>query len=197
MEPWIREYRANHPLAAEWARGSLKVRHTELTQGRVFRMAEQLRVRFGSPNLPRVFAVLRSLDDTIDAETSPSARPAPQHVAAAAAAGYRILFGRQPTATIRGRPSGVDQVEEGEVGLAVLGLQHDGFDAIVIDGLDPAAYLWALFEMQERASSCAEAQRLGEHPVRLPRCVAMIPAAMPPRHAWPAVRETAAALTGR
>lgn len=179
MDRWIREYRDNHPLAAQWARGSRKVCHDEQTQGRVFRMAEQLRVTFDWPNVGPLFSLLRTLDEAIDMETAPNRRPTPGRAATAGAVGYKQLFDKLPPLNDHGWPLGFNQVEEEEVGLAALGLQRERFDPIVIDGIDPAAYLWALFEMHQRELACTEVVRLHQHPVHEPRCLAVIPSVSP------------------
>ena len=179
MEDWLRQYRDRHPLAAEWASGSHKVCHAEETQGRVFRMAEQLRPRFQWATVAPLFSILRTLDDVIDMETRPKGRPTPEHAAAAGAVGYKMLFGSLPPMEDGGWPAGFEPVQECEAGLAAIGLQQDGFDPIVIDGIDPAAYLWAFFEMQQRRASCAEVIRLQQHPAHQPRCLAVLPDGMP------------------
>jgi phosphoketolase len=56
-------------------------------------------------------------------------------------------------------------------------LKLNGFDPIVFDGRDPAAYVWAIFEMEHRLRLAAEAVRLGKahYPVPLPYGVAVAP----------------------
>jgi phosphoketolase len=56
-------------------------------------------------------------------------------------------------------------------------LKLNGFDPIVFDGRDPAAYVWAVFEMEHRLMVAAEAVRLGRarYPVPLPYGVAVAP----------------------
>jgi phosphoketolase len=53
----------------------------------------------------------------------------------------------------------------------------NGFDPIVFDGRDPAAFAWAIFEMECRLEAAAEAVRTGEdrYPLRLPYGVALAP----------------------
>lgn len=56
-------------------------------------------------------------------------------------------------------------------------LALNGFDPIVFDGRDPAAFAWAIFEIEERLTAAAAAvHRDGvEYPVRLPYGVAVAP----------------------
>lgn len=53
-------------------------------------------------------------------------------------------------------------------------LQHNGFDPILIDGRDPAAFAWAIFEMEERLSACVawEGKHPPDYPVPLPYTIA-------------------------
>lgn len=55
-------------------------------------------------------------------------------------------------------------------------LALNGFDPIVFDGRDPAAFAWAIFEIEERARAAAGAVERGDpYPVRLPYGVAVAP----------------------
>ena len=56
-------------------------------------------------------------------------------------------------------------------------LRLNSFDPIVFDGRDPAAFLWAIFEMERRLESAAEGIREGrmKYPVPLPYGVAVAP----------------------
>jgi phosphoketolase len=56
-------------------------------------------------------------------------------------------------------------------------LRLNGFDPIVFDGRDPAAFCWAIVEMEERLAAAAEVVRSGDgaYPVRLPYGVAVAP----------------------
>lgn len=51
------------------------------------------------------------------------------------------------------------------------------FDPIVFDGRDPAAFTWAIFEMEQRLEAAAAAVRAGHerYPVRLPYGIAVAP----------------------
>ena len=171
----IRSYRDNHPAAGEWARGSQKVCHTLETQGRIFRMAEQLRTAKDLSNVGRLFSMLQALDDIVDAETCRTSRASAISAAAAALVGYKVLFGKLPAVRDHDWPEGFERVDAREAELATIGLRAQGFDPIVIDGIDPAAYLWALFEMREREECCAEVRRLQQHAVMEPRCLAVVP----------------------
>ncbi|MCC6659519.1 MAG: xylulose 5-phosphate 3-epimerase [Phycisphaerales bacterium] len=53
----------------------------------------------------------------------------------------------------------------------------NGFDPIVFDGRDPAAFTWAVWEMESRLEAAAEAIRTGraQYPVPLPYGVAVAP----------------------
>ncbi len=175
MDTWNREYRDRHPMAAAWAKGSRKVCHSEETQGRIFRMAEQLKVEFGWSNVAPLFSILEALDEVVDAETSAAGRPHPATVAAAADVGYKLLFGSLPPTEDYGWPSGFEAVAAEDAALARLGLQAQGYDPLLIDGIDPAAYLWALYEMRQRRLACADVERLQQHLPHFPRCLAALP----------------------
>lgn len=175
MDAWTRSYREDHPAAAQWARGSHKVCHSEETQGRVFRMAVQLRAGRGWSNVGSLFAMLQALDDVVDAETCRTCRPSAIGAAAAGLAGYKLLFGKLPALHDHDWPEGFERIDEREAELASMGLRAEGFDPIVFDGIDPAAYLWALFEIDERQQGCAEVKRLQQHAAIEPRCLAVIP----------------------
>ena len=53
-------------------------------------------------------------------------------------------------------------------------LAHQGFDPVVIDGRDPAAFVWAIITMEESLAAQAEKIKRGElqYPVALPYCIA-------------------------
>jgi len=56
-------------------------------------------------------------------------------------------------------------------------LELHSFDPIVFDGRDPAAFAWAIFEMEDRLEAAAAAVRAGHdrYPVRLPYGIAVAP----------------------
>ena len=56
-------------------------------------------------------------------------------------------------------------------------LELNGFDPIVFDGRDPAAFVWAIFEMEPRLEAAAQAVRAkgDQYPLRLPHGVAVTP----------------------
>lgn len=56
-------------------------------------------------------------------------------------------------------------------------LELNGFDPIVFDGRDPAAFVWAILEMEGRLAAAADAVTSGRsrYPVRLPYGVALAP----------------------
>ena len=176
IDAWSRAYKEAHPAAGEWARGSKKVCHSRQTQERVFRMAEQLRVTQDWANVGTFFSMLQALDEVVDNETCRTCQPSPISAAAAGIVGYKMLFGKLPPLQDRDWPAGFVQIDDREAELAALGLRARGFDPIVIDGIDPAAYLWGIFEMCERKVGCAEVRRLQQHAAMEPRCVAATPA---------------------
>lgn len=53
----------------------------------------------------------------------------------------------------------------------------NGFEPLVFDGRDPAAFVWAILEMERRLEAAAEALRAGRsrYPVRLPYGIAVAP----------------------
>ena len=67
--------------------------------------------------------------------------------------------------------------QQGGVAWFVRHLRLNGFDPIVFDGRDPAAFVWAIFEIERRLTTAAAAVRAGRarYPVRLPYGVAVAP----------------------
>ncbi len=67
--------------------------------------------------------------------------------------------------------------QQGGTAWLVRHLRLNGFDPIVFDGTDPAAFAWAIFEMEARLAAAAEAVRAGraDYPVRLPYGIAVAP----------------------
>ena len=67
--------------------------------------------------------------------------------------------------------------QQGGITWFVRHLRLNGFDPIVFDGRDPAAFVWAIFEMERRLAAAAAAVRAGRarYPVRLPYGVAVAP----------------------
>jgi phosphoketolase len=67
--------------------------------------------------------------------------------------------------------------QEGGVNWFVRHLRLNSFDPIVFDGRDPAAFVWAVLEMETRLAAAAERIRRGEarYPVPLPHGVAVAP----------------------
>jgi phosphoketolase len=65
--------------------------------------------------------------------------------------------------------------QEGGVEWFVKHLKLNSFDPIVFDGKDPAAFAWAIFEMESRLQAAAEAVRVRDkkYPVRLPYGIAV------------------------
>jgi phosphoketolase len=56
-------------------------------------------------------------------------------------------------------------------------LKLNHFDPIVIDGKDPAAFVWLIYEMESRLTAAAKAIEMGQeqYPVRLPYGIAVAP----------------------
>ena len=67
--------------------------------------------------------------------------------------------------------------QQGGPGWFVEHLQLNGFDPFVFDGRDPAAFAWAIFEMENRLQAAAEAVRTRSDgfPVLLPYGIAVAP----------------------
>jgi phosphoketolase len=67
--------------------------------------------------------------------------------------------------------------QQGGIAWFVRHLRLNGFDPIVFDGRDPAAFVWAIFEIERRLEAAAAAVRAGRarYPVRLPYGVAVAP----------------------
>jgi phosphoketolase len=67
--------------------------------------------------------------------------------------------------------------QSGGVDWFVQHLRLNGFEPIVFDGRDPAAFVWAIFELEHRLTMAAEAVQSGKHqyPVRLPYGIAVAP----------------------
>ncbi|MBN2250664.1 MAG: xylulose 5-phosphate 3-epimerase, partial [Candidatus Altiarchaeota archaeon] len=67
--------------------------------------------------------------------------------------------------------------QQGGAGWFVDHLKLNGFDPIVFDGRDPAAFVWAIFEMECRLEAAAEAVRSrgDRYPISLPYGVALAP----------------------
>ena len=67
--------------------------------------------------------------------------------------------------------------QEGGTDWFIEHLRLNHFDPIVFDGKDPAAFVWAIWEMEQRLSAAAKAVQQGEngYPVRLPYGVAVAP----------------------
>ena len=67
--------------------------------------------------------------------------------------------------------------QQGGVGWLVRHLRLNGFDPIVFDGRDPAAFTWAILEMERRLDTLAQEVRAGRrgYPVPLPYGIAVAP----------------------
>jgi len=190
-ERWVEGYRLDHRGADRWANSPSGIRHSMATQERIFRMAQQLRERRDWPHAAPFFPVLKALDDAASWEVGSDGAPTPTSASAAALVGYKILFGKLPPVRGHDWPEGFELSGEAESELATFGLRLQGFDPIVFDGNDPAAYLWALFEMTERQAACDEVIERHEHRAFPPRCLAVVraparptaPAPVPLHHA--------------
>jgi len=173
---WVEGYRLAHRDADRWANSSYGIRHNIETQDRIFRMAEQLHQRRDRLDDTPFFQVLIALDDVAACEADPDEAPTPASAAAAGLVGYKVLFGTLPPVRDHDWPDGCDLTTEARSELATFGLRLRGFDPIVFDGTDPAAHVWALFEMSERGAGCDEVIERQEHRAYPPRGLAVVPA---------------------
>jgi hypothetical protein len=182
---WVEGYRLAHRDADRWADSPSGIHHTVETQDHVFRMAEELRGRPDWPNAKPFFHVLKAVDDAASWETDANDTPTPTSAAAAGLVGYKVLFGKLPPVRDHDWPDGFQLTEESESELATFGLRLSGFDPVVFDGTDPAAYVWALFEVREREAACDDAvRRYGDRAV--PPCgLAVVPTPIQPRTPQP------------
>jgi len=178
---WVEGYRLAHRGADRWAESPSGIRHTIQTQDRIFRMAEALRERPEWPNAKLFYPVLKAVDDAASWETDSNGAPTPTSAAAAGLVGFKVLFGKLPPVRGHDWPEGFELTDAAESELATFGLRFHGFDPVVFDGTDPAAYVWALFEVAEREAACDEAvRRYGHRPCR-PCGLAVVPTPIPPR----------------
>jgi hypothetical protein len=171
---WLEGYRLAHRAADRWADSPSGVRHSIETQDHIFRMADQLRERRDGLNAKPFFPVLKAIDDAASFEVGPNDAPTPTSAAAAGLVGCKILFGKMPPLGGHDWPEGIALASEQEAELATFGLRVGGFDPIVFDGTDPAAYVWALFEMAERQAACDEVVHHSEHRPTPPRGLAVV-----------------------
>jgi len=171
---WVEGYRLAHRGADRWANSPSGIRHSLETQDRIFRMAEQLREGWDRPNAAPFFPVLKAIDDAASEEIGLNDAPTPTSAASAGLVGYKILFGKLPPVRGHDWPDGFELIDEAEADLATFGLRLGGFDPIVFDGTDPAAYVWALFEMGERRAAADEVVRFHEHGACPPRGLAVV-----------------------
>lgn len=67
--------------------------------------------------------------------------------------------------------------QQGGIAWLLRHLRLNGFDPFVFDGRDPAAFVWAIIEIEQRLEAAAAAVRAGRahYPVRLPYGVAVAP----------------------
>jgi len=178
---WVQGYRLAHRAADRWADSPSGIRHSIETQDRIFRMAESLRQRRYSPSARTIFPVLKAVDDAASWETGWDGAPTPMSAAAAGLVGYKVLFGKLPPVRGHDWPEGFERTEEAEAELATFGLRFHGFDPVVFDGTDPAAYVWALFEVAERETAGDKAVRRYGHRACPPRGLAVVPTPVRPR----------------
>jgi hypothetical protein len=179
-ERWVESYRRAHRGADHWANSPSGIHHSTLTQERIFRMAEQLRERRDWPDAAPFFPVLKALDDAARWEVGSDGIPTPTSASAAGLVGYKILFGKLPPVRDHDWPEGFEVSEEAESELATFGLRLQGFDPVVFDGNDPAAYVWALFEINERQVACAKVVERHERRDSPPRGLAVVCAPIRP-----------------
>jgi hypothetical protein len=173
-ERWVEGYRLAHRGADRWAMNPSGIRHSIATQERIFRLAEQLRERRDWPHAAPFFPVLKALDDVASYEVGADGIPTPSSASAAGLVGNKILFGKLPPVRDHDWPEEFELSDQGESELATFGLRVQGFDPIVFDGNDPAAYVWALYEMHERQAACDEVVERHEHRAAPPRGLAVV-----------------------
>src|SRR6202521_1202694 len=135
---WVREYRHGHPAADLWASGQRHVSHSLETQERVFRMAEQLERR--GVDRTDLFTALERSDRCVAVSDDSLG---------AADAGHRVissLVSLQPESVV---------ICAGENPSTLRAL---GFEPLALDGHDPAAYAWVMFELSMRADADRRSQ---------------------------------------
>jgi hypothetical protein len=179
----VHRYRLAHPYADHWARSKGGIPHTIETQNRVFRMVDHELRRRDKLSASEFFHVLRALDDAARWETGPNRLPTPSSASAMGLVGYKILFGKLPPVRGHDWPADCELTEEAESDLATLGLRAQGFEPIVFDSCDPAAYIWALWAIDERKQTANEAIRRESRPAAPARGLAVTRA--PVRHHAP------------
>jgi hypothetical protein len=193
---WVDGYRLAHRDADRWADSPSGIRHSVETQDHIFRMAEELHGRPDWPKARPFFPVLKAVDDAASWETDANDTPTPASAAAAGLVGYKVLFGKVPPVRDHDWPDGFQLTEEAESELATFGLRLSGFDPVVFDGTDPAAYVWALFEVRERETACDEAVRRYGHRAVPPCGLAVVPTPVQPRTPQPITLQPAKQLAG-
>jgi hypothetical protein len=177
---WVEGYRLAHRDADRWANSPSGIRHTTETQDRIFRMAEELRQRPDWPSARPFFPVLKAIDGAARWETDANDAPTPTSAAAAGLIGYKVLFGTLPAVRDHDWPDGFQLTGDAESELATFGLRLSGFDPVVFDGTDPAAFVWALFEVREREAACNAAVRRDGHRAVPPCGLAVVPTPVRP-----------------
>ncbi|HXN00387.1 MAG TPA: hypothetical protein VN973_00685 [Candidatus Dormibacteraeota bacterium] len=182
---WAEGYRLAHRDADRWASSPSGIRHSVETQDHIFRMVEELRGRPDWPNARPFFPVLKAVDDAASWETDANDTPTPTSAAAAGLLGYKVLFGKLPPVRDHDWPEGFLLTAEAESELATFGLRLSGFDPVVFDGTDPAAYVWALFEVGEREAACDQAVRRFGHRACPPRGLAVVATPIRPKTTLP------------
>jgi hypothetical protein len=178
---WVEGYRLAHRDADRWADSPSGIRHSVETQDHIFRMVEELRGRPDWPKARPFFPVLKAVDDAASWETDANDTPTPASAAAAGLVGYKVLFGKLPPVRDHDWPDGFQLTGEAESELATFGLRLSGFDPVVFDGTDPAAYIWALFEVREREAACDLAVRRYGHRAYPPCGLAIVPTPFQPK----------------
>jgi hypothetical protein len=188
---WVEGYRLAHRDADRWADSPSGIRHSIETEDHIFRMAEELRGRRDWPNAKAFFHVLKAVDDAASWETDGNDAPTPTSAAAAGLVGYKVTSGKLPPVRDHDWPDGFLPTREAEAELATFGLRLSGFDPVVFDGTDPAAYVWALFEVGEREAACDEAVRRYGYRACPPCGLAVVPTPVQPKRPLPAPRQHA------
>jgi hypothetical protein len=197
---WVQQYRLSHRGADRWANGTRGIVHSIETQDRIFRLAEQLHDSQNWPHAVPFFVLLRAVDEAASYELGLQKIAMPASAAAAAVVGFKVLFGQLPRLNEHDWADGVDLTSQADVPLATFGLRLRGFDPVVFDGHDPAAYLWALYEIQERNAACDGRERRGQQPIIRPHGLAVIRAKRghrAPARVAPLAAPRPAALVGK
>jgi hypothetical protein len=171
---WVRAYRAAYPVADLWAAGTGPVSHSQETQDRIFRMTEQLLASGTVLGRAPVFKALIAADRRLKPQASDAA------VVAAGWAAHRAITGVTT-------PQPVTMLLTGGAPIQPLcqKLQGRGYEPLLFDGRDPAAYCWVIFEMRHRLQAATEAINEPDARPAVPFGLAVTEAAPPAQQVEP------------